>query len=145
MMTLVAGVALLFIWPWEEPGIEMVKLSVPKDCADTLVKLHNDLHKSDRAVLVWRIDNECPQPMEVSLTPKTSGFSCVGEPTTANLGTPFQMKGKERAYVICAIDYPADSVFTPKPYPFAFRFRLLPAQDSTIWPKGSEIAIEVEP
>jgi hypothetical protein len=144
---MVTGLALLaWGWPWTEPGLKLVKLEIPKDCKDTAVRIKESAHKSGRDVIVWRFDNQCAETMKALLKPANNAFSCVGEPKAANLGAEFELKARQRAYLVCTVDYPKDDVFDPMPYSFSFTYTVKKVTEpGTEDVTASEIAIEVEP
>ena len=161
-MIAIAMGLLLWGWPWSGlPGGELVKLSIPEDCAaPTLQKVDKAVSKEDRDVLVWRIDNTCTQTVDVVLlAPAGSPFACIGEPRKAVINSHFPMGPGERVYVVCTVDYST----APKTYNFQLNFTTAVTPGPTPpteaaptppptprvpydrWPRNSEIAIEVEP
>ena len=142
-------------------GVQVAKLTVPTSCdTSARIKVRKSVDKSNRDVLVWRIDNKCGKPIVASFLTDSKAFTCFGVPPEAKMGktgaeVPFAMNAGDRFFVVCQVAYPSADDFEPVEHAFSFGFSIgeppqqgsmvesVPATNIVII--TSEIAIEVEP
>ena len=108
---IVSALALTGILLAPTPGVEVLKVSIDKQCRLEKLKL-TTVKQADRDILVWRIQNDCPTPRNVLICVRpTPPLKCSGDPETAVLDTTFKIggapSGKVRNYIACTVKWPA--------------------------------------
>ena len=124
------------------PGLETLEVSYEQTgstCTETLDPKTVVLKESKNDILVIEITNDCSTQRELNITyypkPPQSKPNCVGQPSTAVLGSPFKVGPNSEAFIVCTVAFNPASMPNEK-----FKLKL---RKSTI--HVSEIALDDVP
>ena len=126
--------------------VEVIKVTIGKDCKAAHLTGARQVTKADRGVVVWQIRSKCETPHRVAICQRPAAYAltCVGDPAMAKIGIPFEMtpaRGSrdESTSIACVVNWP------PKTEKYCFRaIAGGPTDDLTCVPLTSECQRENE-